>query len=163
RPPPGQITGGLVVPAQGCRDDPRPVGRSLCAVRPRPGSPRCGLGAAGGWHPSIVAATFDASSGARRGMPDEQQRLAYRRRGSGIVRPVGPGAAEPYWRRRALVVGAFLVLLIIIRLFLFTLGGRPGQAAPAGTPSVAPTGNASSDSSTETSAAPSSASSGSPS
>lgn len=79
------------------------------------------------------------------------------------MRPVGPEPSETYWMRRALVVGAFLVLLIIILLFLFNLGGRPGQAAPAGTPSVAPTGNASSDSSTETSAAPSSASSGSPS
>src|SRR5690606_3261366 len=131
--------------------------------RPRPGSPRCGLGAAGGWHPSIVAATFDASSGARRGMPDEQQRIAYRRSVRGLMRPVGPEPSETYWMRRDLVAGAFLALLIILLLFLFTLGGRPGQAAPAGTPSVAPTGNASSDSSTETSAAPSSASSGSPS
>jgi hypothetical protein len=38
--------------------------------------------------------------------------------------------------RRALVVAAFLVLLIIILIFLFNLGGRPGQAAPALTASA---------------------------
>jgi hypothetical protein len=46
--------------------------------------------------------------------------------------------------RRALVVAAFLVLLIIILIFLFNLGGRPGQAAPAPTASATePTSSAS--------------------
>lgn len=47
------------------------------------------------------------------------------------MRPVGPEPAETYWIRRALVVGAFLVLLIILLIVLFNLGGSPGQAAPA--------------------------------
>lgn len=39
--------------------------------------------------------------------------------------------------RRALVVGALLVLLIIVLVFLFNLGGSPGQAAPGRSPSAA--------------------------
>lgn len=60
------------------------------------------------------------------------------------MRPVGPESAETYWMRRALVVGAMLVLLIIILLFLFNLGGSPGQAAPAPTRSAVPAGGPSS-------------------
>jgi hypothetical protein len=60
------------------------------------------------------------------------------------MRPVGPEPSETYWMRRALVVAAFLVLLIIILIFLFNLGGRPGQAAPAPTASATePTSSAS--------------------
>lgn len=58
----------------------------------------------------------------------------------GVMRPVGPESAETYWMRRALVVGAFLVLLIILLIVLFNLGGSPGQAAPAPTQSAVPAG-----------------------
>ncbi|SDS47024.1 hypothetical protein SAMN04489812_2004 [Microlunatus soli] len=51
------------------------------------------------------------------------------------MRPVGPESPETYWMRRALVVGALLVLLIIVLVFLFNLGGSPGQAAPGSSPS----------------------------
>jgi len=56
------------------------------------------------------------------------------------MHPVGPESPETYWRRRALVVGVFLVLLIIVLVVLFNLGGSPGQAAPTGSQSVIPAG-----------------------
>jgi hypothetical protein len=78
------------------------------------------------------------------------------------MRPVGPEPSETYWMRRALVVAAFLVLLIIILIFLFNLGGRPGQAAPVPTASTtAATSSASarpSTASTEATTAPSTSS-----
>ncbi|GAB3921002.1 hypothetical protein GCM10011575_16870 [Microlunatus endophyticus] len=57
---------------------------------------------------------------------------------AGVMHPVGPESPETYWRRRALVVGVFLVLLIILLVVLFNLGGSPGQAAPTGSQSVIP-------------------------
>lgn len=89
------------------------------------------------------------------------------------MRPVGPESAETYWMRRALVVGAFLVLLIILLIVLFNLGGSPGQAAPApaqtgipvsAPPSATPTAQTPSPSApTGTPSAPSASPTGSPS
>lgn len=70
------------------------------------------------------------------------------------MRPVGPESAETYWMRRALVVGAMLVLLIIILIFMFNLGGSPGQAAPPSTRSAGPAGGPSSPTPMSPSASP---------
>lgn len=77
---------------------------------------------------------------------------------AGVMHPVGPEPAETYWRRRALVVGVFLVVLIAVLVLLFNLGGSPGQAAPVDTRSGAPAGGPTSPSAEPTgSASPSSA------
>ena len=47
------------------------------------------------------------------------------------MHPVGPEPSETYWLRRALLVGAFLVLVIIVLLFVFNLRSPTGQAAPS--------------------------------
>lgn len=46
------------------------------------------------------------------------------------MRPVGPESAETYWRRRAFVIGAALVVVIAVLIVMFNLGGSPGEAAP---------------------------------
>ncbi len=50
----------------------------------------------------------------------------------GLIRPVGPESAETYWKRRALVVGAMLVVLIVLLVVWINLVADPGRAAPAG-------------------------------
>lgn len=50
----------------------------------------------------------------------------------GLIRPVGPEPAETYWRRRALVLGAMLMLVIIVLVFWINAGNSPGQAAATG-------------------------------
>ncbi|MAT61625.1 MAG: hypothetical protein CMH41_08305 [Micrococcales bacterium] len=53
---------------------------------------------------------------------------------SSVINPVGPEDPKIYWRRRALVIGAFLLLLLFI--WLISRGGSEGD--PSATESSAP-------------------------
>lgn len=80
---------------------------------------------------------------------------------SSVIKPVGPEEPEVYWKRRALVGGIALVVLIVLFVLLRSCGGDPEPqptaapaspsasaqptGAPIASPSASPSGSASSD------------------